>query len=54
MIKVRLVGRRRGARPRTAPSAGGRVLGEVEEYFIEQLRPATPSSSPARSCASRA
>lgn len=47
MIKVRLVGRAR-ARGRTgktgrpgAPPAlmGGRVLGEVEEYFIEQLAP---------------
>jgi ATP-dependent helicase Lhr and Lhr-like helicase len=37
LIKVRLVGRRT-AESRTAIS-GGRVLGEVDEYFIEQLRP---------------
>jgi len=43
MIKVRLVGRRRGratgkpGAPR--PPHGGRVLGEVEEYFIDQLSP---------------
>ena len=43
MIKVRLVGQRRGRRsgkpgaPR--PLMGGRVLGEVEEYFVEQLTP---------------
>ncbi|WP_083567898.1 ligase-associated DNA damage response DEXH box helicase [Hyphomicrobium sp. CS1GBMeth3] len=44
MIKVRLVGRRRvqkkTGRPGTqGPLMGGRVLGEVEEYFIEQLAP---------------
>ena len=36
MIKVRLLGRR-SARGNGA-LAGGRVLGEVDEYFIEQLR----------------
>jgi ATP-dependent Lhr-like helicase len=40
MIKVRLVGRRRLPKPGSAtPVAGGRVLGELEEYFIEQLTP---------------
>lgn len=44
MIKVRLVGRRgrasRSGRAATSrPLAGGRVLGELEEYFIEQLTP---------------
>jgi ATP-dependent helicase Lhr and Lhr-like helicase len=40
MIKVRLVGRRAGGRkPGMAKSLiGGRVLGELEEYFIEQLK----------------
>lgn len=40
VIRVRLVGARR-ARSRSAGSAlaGGRVLGEVDEYFIEQLKP---------------
>ena len=37
LIKVRLLGRR-SARAKGA-LAGGRVLGEVDEYFIEQLRP---------------
>ncbi|HEX2839772.1 ligase-associated DNA damage response DEXH box helicase [Hyphomicrobium sp.] len=43
MIKVRLVGQRRGKKlgkpgaPR--PLMGGKVLGEVEESFIEQLSP---------------
>ncbi len=37
MIKVRLVGRR-GASVRRG-FVGGRVMGEVDEYFIEQLRP---------------
>jgi len=37
LIKVRLVGRRAAATRRAL--AGGRVLGEVDEYFIEQLRP---------------
>ncbi|MEQ8823529.1 MAG: ligase-associated DNA damage response DEXH box helicase [Filomicrobium sp.] len=42
MLKVRLVGRRgmRSANSKTsARLIGGRVLGEVEEYFIEQLTP---------------
>lgn len=44
LIKVRLVGRRgrapSGARANAArPLMGGRVLGELEEYFIEQLTP---------------
>lgn len=43
MIKVRLVGRqrvRKTGKPGTLPPLmGGRVLGEVEEYFIEQLAP---------------
>ena len=41
MIKIRLVGRRAAARrkPRTADRlVGGRVLGELEEYFLNQLR----------------
>ena len=40
MIKIRLVGRRAGKRkPGMArPLMGGRVLGEVEEYFVEQLK----------------
>ena len=41
MIKVRLVGRRRtgktGKPGAPRPLMGGRVLGEVEEYFVEQL-----------------
>ena len=39
MIKVRLVGRGFGRRKAGAarPLVGGRVLGELEEYFIEQL-----------------
>ncbi len=36
MIKVRLVGRRRS---RALALTGGRMLGEVEEYFIDQLAP---------------
>lgn len=43
MIKVRLVGRRRAAksgRPGSdRPLVGGRVLGEVEEGFVDQLSP---------------
>ncbi|MFG1478374.1 ligase-associated DNA damage response DEXH box helicase [Xanthobacter sp. V4C-4] len=41
MIKVRLVSARGGARDGGAPRArwGGRVLGEVEEYFVETLSP---------------
>src|SRR5262245_34311612 len=38
MIKVRLAGRRGNRRPGTVPLAGGRLLGEVEEYFVEQLK----------------
>ena len=37
LIKVRLVGRRVAASRKAL--AGGRVMGEVDEYFIEQLRP---------------
>lgn len=37
LIKVRLLGRKT-ARSRKALT-GGRVLGEVDEYFVEQLRP---------------
>jgi ATP-dependent Lhr-like helicase len=37
LIKVRLVGRKTARSG--AAHAGGRVLGEVDEYFIEQLRP---------------
>jgi ATP-dependent Lhr-like helicase len=40
MLKVRLVRSRSGSAGRTGPIArGGRVLGEVEEYFIEMLTP---------------
>ncbi len=52
MLKVRLVGRRRGpgatserdagtavTRGSGARLIGGRVLGEIEEYFVEQLTP---------------
>lgn len=44
MIKVRLVGRRRAASKTGRPGAerplmGGRVLGEVEEGFVDQLSP---------------
>lgn len=40
MIKVRLTRRRRPAAPGSATAVmGGRVLGELEEYFIEQLKP---------------
>jgi ATP-dependent Lhr-like helicase len=43
MIKVRLVGHRRAkatGKPGAArPLMGGRVLGEVEEYFVDQLSP---------------
>ncbi|KAB2941370.1 MAG: ligase-associated DNA damage response DEXH box helicase [Hyphomicrobium sp.] len=37
LIKVRLVGRRTAATRKAL--TGGRVMGEVDEYFIEQLRP---------------
>ncbi len=40
MLKVRLVRSRNGGAGRTGPIArSGRVLGEVEEYFIEMLTP---------------
>ncbi len=40
MLKVRLVRSRSGGAGRTGPIArGGRVLGEVEEYFVEMLTP---------------
>jgi ATP-dependent Lhr-like helicase len=39
MVKVRLVRRRRGGLQGTSALVGGRALGEVEEWFIEQLRP---------------
>jgi ATP-dependent Lhr-like helicase len=41
MIKIRLVGRRVGKTKPGAPRPliGGRVLGELEEYFVEQLKP---------------
>jgi ATP-dependent helicase Lhr and Lhr-like helicase len=43
MIKVRLVGKRRAVEAKRSGTAmavgGGRVLGEVEEYFVEQLAP---------------
>ena len=40
MIKVRLTGRRRNRSPGSAAAiVGGRILGELEEYFIEQLKP---------------
>ena len=38
MIKVRLIDRRGGAGA-GKPLIGGRVLGEVDEYFVEQLTP---------------
>jgi ATP-dependent helicase Lhr and Lhr-like helicase len=41
MIKIRLVGRGAGKRRKPGtprPLMGGRVLGELEEYFIEQLK----------------
>jgi ATP-dependent Lhr-like helicase len=37
LIKVRLIARRGAASRRTL--TGGRVMGEIDEYFIEQLRP---------------
>ena len=40
MLKVRLVRSRAGGAGHTGPIArGGRVLGEVEEYFVETLVP---------------
>ena len=38
MIKIRLSPGRRSMGTRRPALAGGRVLGEVEEYFIEQLK----------------
>jgi ATP-dependent Lhr-like helicase len=38
MIKIRLAPARRSKRQRASALAGGRVLGEVEEYFVEQLK----------------
>jgi ATP-dependent Lhr-like helicase len=40
MIRIRLVGRQAGKRKPgvVQPLIGGRVLGELEEYFIEQLK----------------
>jgi ATP-dependent helicase Lhr and Lhr-like helicase len=38
MIKIRLSPRRRSRGSRGRAGAGGRLLGEVEEYFIEQLK----------------
>ena len=38
MIKIRLSGRRGKRRSGTGPLAAGRLLGEVEEYFVEQLK----------------
>jgi ATP-dependent Lhr-like helicase len=37
MLKVRLVAANRGAKPRAL--RGGRILGDIDEYFIEQLPP---------------
>jgi ATP-dependent Lhr-like helicase len=39
MLRVRLARLKGGARKPSGMLAGGRVLGEVEEYFIEQLSP---------------
>jgi ATP-dependent Lhr-like helicase len=40
MVKVRLVGRRGPAgRPGTKPLAGGRVVGEIDEWFAGELKP---------------
>ncbi len=40
VIRVRLVGARRARRGASAGAlAGGKVLGEVDEYFVEQLKP---------------
>jgi ATP-dependent Lhr-like helicase len=39
MVRVRLARRKGGALKPSSMLAGGRVLGEVEEYFIEQLTP---------------
>ena len=54
MIKIRLVNRMTGRKPGMARAlARGRVLGELEELFIEQPPSVTPLRSRARSCASR-
>jgi ATP-dependent helicase Lhr and Lhr-like helicase len=37
-ITIRLAPRRRSKRLRASALAGGRVLGEIEEYFVEQLK----------------
>ncbi|MEZ5818539.1 MAG: ligase-associated DNA damage response DEXH box helicase [Hyphomicrobiaceae bacterium] len=40
LVKVRLVGRRSGAgRAGSKPLAGGRVLGEIDEWFAGELKP---------------
>ncbi len=42
VIRIRLIGKRSArshARTRNTALAGGRLLGEVDEYFIEQLKP---------------
>jgi len=39
MLRVRLARGKGGARKVSGMLAGGRILGEVEEYFIEQLSP---------------
>ena len=39
MVRVRLARLKGGALKPSSMLAGGRVLGEVEEYFIEQLTP---------------
>src|SRR5262245_45900447 len=38
MIKIRLAGRRGKLRPGIGPLTAGRLLGEVVEYFVEQLK----------------
>ncbi len=58
MIKVRLAGRRRGAAkggvgPANPATAGGRILGEVDESSSPSSGPATHSCSRARCCGSR-
>ena len=39
MLKVRLVRSRGGAAAHRPIARGGRMLGEVEEYFVETLTP---------------
>jgi ATP-dependent helicase Lhr and Lhr-like helicase len=41
MIKVRLTSARAARASTQKPVVGGRVLGEVDEYFVEQLTPGT-------------